>query len=397
MSSECQIIIPYDLSMHWIADLNLLYRPIAGAQACLVYEFLISLGELGKQADPDDLKALSGCSDAMLEAALSKLEELMLVHTFEEEDHAVCAIEVVPPKKQEAFLADPLLGRLFFEAVGEEGMERLTRLRHPVMRKGKMRNITARIETNVLETVWTPQKEEAMKEYVQDWHDVDAYPFNWNEFFQGMHNAIPTRVRSRENMSRIAHLANLYGIDEKSMRVFVVRHLREKKSWIDFDAIVSDLEKTRKIGSGNPDDFMQSPITFLKSRQPDNADILPSERKLLASLVEEKQLPNEVINTLIEHCMKKNDGGFHAGFVRTLANNMLRAKVTTRQACLEQLEQSDVPAKARRKYKTKREKEKLPEWYDKIPEEKSTDADIEEIMRLQQAILGGESDAEDKT
>ncbi|WP_242745108.1 hypothetical protein [Allobaculum sp. Allo2] len=42
--------------------------------------------------------------------------------------------------------------------------------------------------------------------------------------------------------------------------------------------MIEELNKSRKIMETDPDDFMQSPVSFLKARQPENVDILPSER-----------------------------------------------------------------------------------------------------------------------
>jgi len=72
MSRSIEISIPYTLSQHWLAGLQLLYRPILGAQASLVYEFLIIAGQLSSTLDLDDLEALSGCSSSMLESSLKK-------------------------------------------------------------------------------------------------------------------------------------------------------------------------------------------------------------------------------------------------------------------------------------------------------------------------------------
>lgn len=397
MSRSIEISIPYTLSQHWLADLQLLYRPILGAQASLVYEFLIIAGQLSSTLDLDDLEALSGCSSSMLESSLKKLEESALVRQYVEND-ALCGLLVEAPKDQAAFLEDPYFSRVFFEQAGKEAIERLERLRPPRQVKGTFKPLEGNVSVQNLETSWNQKKEEELKSAVSDYHDINAYPFDWGVFFQGMQNVFPQRLRSRENMARIAHLATLYGMGELDIRPFISRHLKDRKTWIDFDAVIEELNKSRKIMETDPDDFMQSPVSFLKARQPENVDILPSEKKLLTSLAEDKHMPFEVINTLTEYCMNQKSGAFSTGYVRAMANNLLRAKINTRKDALAYLENFDSRTSlAKGKGRRGAPKKALPDWYDTIPTEKSTAESVQAAKDLRRQLLEGGSHEENET
>ncbi len=375
-----------DMPSSWNTSLTLVYRPLIGLDGLLLYQILCAIADCGGQTSKEELCQLSGMGRIRLKKARELLEQYELVRSYVNEEGEIAQMELLPVRQVRQFLEHDLFGRMLFRQIGAQGLDSLKQLFD--IRDDKpeeFKEVTARLDRTIIEEEWSDDQEQLLKAGLSNWHNPHEYDFNWGLFFDQMHRTIPMRLRTRENMSRIAYLASVYGLDEEAMRVLVIRNIKDNKTWIDFDAIVDKLGFTKKVKTGNPDDYSQAPVSFLQARQPGNTQVLPKERSLLLKLSSQHDFSNELINTIVEYSMEQCQGALVEKYVETLANNMARSGIETRDQALEYFIRSKKSASRSKK----REKPSLPDWYDEIPQEKATKEELEEVLRLQNEILKG--------
>ena len=398
-----EIRLPNDQPQNWLAILCLLYKPLVGNEAVLLYETLTSLAMVNRNAkttiEEEQLITLLQATRTSLTTNRVRLEKFDLLRSFQNQEKELVRIVLCPTKSAQDFLSDEVLRRLLYQSVEREGVRQLQSIfeMQPVKEpEEKLVEVTQILDLSHFEQNWTIQKEEDLGSANMDWSSSREYDFDWDVFFRNMHRTLPSRLRTKTNMNRIAYLANVYGVDEETMRRLVIRHLRDKRTWIDFDALINDLGTTTKVVEGKPDDYSQSPVSFLKAHQPGNAKVLPKERSLLLSLAKTHEFSNELINTIVEYSMEQCQGSLVEKYVRTLANNMARAHVETRDQALEYFSRTKNAISSRKSSKAEPPVEaNLPDWYDIIPTEKGTKEEVEAILALQKQVLGssgGDSD-----
>lgn len=374
----------------WSASLHLLYRPLIGGEACMLYTVLSSLAQYTDSLEMDDLLAFAQCTKKGFEEARTRLEEFELLRSYADDSGKLAHLEIRPVLLPAVFLNHDIYRRILFQAIGSEGMIRLKALVLPANAPQEgLREVSSSLSAERLACDWSAQQETQLSDVFSDFHDPQQYDFDWGVFFLNMHQAIPQRLRSRENMTRIARLASIYGLDELSMRKVVIKHLRDRRTWIDFDAIIEELGYTNRIQDVDPNDYSQPPVAFLKARQPKNAEILPKERALLLSLAERHQFSNELINTIIEYSMEQCQGSLVEKYVRTLANNMARSQIETRDQALEYFSRQKKAVSSR---KGGEPQLNLPDWYSIIPDEQASEEDLQAVLALQEQILKGNRD-----
>lgn len=387
-----EIRLPKDPPACWLPALCLLYKPLVGNEAILLYEALYSLAA-AKVGEPcaveeEDLAALLQTTAPALQTSRQRLEKFELLRSFENSSKELSRILICPPKTPPAFFSDEVLRRLLYQAVDREGVKRLQAVfDSKEQEEEELVEVTQTLDLTHFEQNWTIQKEEDLGSAHMDWSSSRTYDFNWDIFLRGAQRRFPVRLRTQDNLNRIARLANVYGISEQNMIVLVTKHTNARHTQIDFDGILNELGVTKKVESGKPDDYSQAPVSFLKARQPSNAKVLPKERALLLSLAETHHFSNELINTIIEYSMEQCQGSLVEKYVRTLANNMARSQIETRDQALEFFSRAKKAASSPGYGKAKNTKPNLPDWYDIIPTEKGTEEDVEAILALQNQFL----------
>lgn len=395
-----EIRLPKDPPACWLPALCLLYKPLVGNEAILFYAALYSLAatKVGQPCwiEKEDLIALLQTTPTALKTSRERLEKFELLRSFENSSKQLARILVCAPKTPPAFFKDEVLRRLLYQAVDRDGVKRLQAIfETKEQEEEELVEITRTLDLTHFEKNWTVQKEEDLGSAHMDWSSSRTYDFNWNIFLRGAQRRFPIRLRTQDNLNRIARLANVYGISEQNMIVLVTKHTNARHTQIDFDGILNELGVTKKVESGKPDDYTQAPVSFLKARQPANAKVLPKERALLLSLAETHHFSNELINTIIEYSMEQCQGSLVEKYVRTLANNMARSQIETRDQALEFFSRAKNAASTTRYGQAKNTKPNLPDWYDIIPTEKGTEEDVEAILALQNQFLVSAKAGED--
>jgi replication initiation and membrane attachment protein DnaB len=355
-----------DLSAKSHKVLHLLYLPLIGQKAALCYEALCALAgkEIYTQQQLCDMVYLN---PGTFDQERKKLESFGLLVTYYNKKSKASLLRLKAPLEPDKFFTHVSYSRLFFETCGKERTALVQKILLDHLEMEGFEDISQHLDTSSLEQKWTEKKEQAMQEFIPVQSDLAGFSFDWDLFFRRTERTLPTRVRSPENKLQIAYLASAYGIDEENMRKYCIRALDRDKTKFDFERIREYCIHSQKITPAAKDTYDVSPVAFLKSRQPANAEILPKERQFLNDLYEKKHLSYAVINTLIEYGLQKCEGEFVISYLKTTANNMIRANVDTREKALAYFDTDTKMYKSKKRRKS--EPAKLPDWYSDKPEE----------------------------
>lgn len=353
MLERCSIYIAEDLSIRSHEYLYLLYRPLMGVNACILYEVMTALA--GKPIVPEDLQDFTSLTRKQLENARRQLEQYMLLTTFQSKDGKEHRYYLYAPLNPEAFLHHEIFSRLTVNNLSSGRYEKLCQLyTKENMPDENMENISEALQATELEDSWTQAKEIALQNHIPAPSELKRYPFDWELFFRGMDRSIPSRLRTKENMTRIAYLAHIYGLDERTMRKYVIRGIDSSRRAIDFDIVTGVLQSTSKAGTRKTKTGESSPAAFYADMLPEGFQVLPSESRLLIELSTAYHFSDEVIKEMVKYCIEQCQGVLNENYIRKVAASWSREKIDTRQKALEKIQKS-------RSYKSR--EAPMPEWY----------------------------------
>lgn len=330
---QIRLISPLRTDAH--TCLFLLYKPLIGDEACSLYEVLAALGpcEMECSLFLDILQKTPGRFIQLRK----KLEQAELLQTWQNSS-GTTLLEVLPVRSYEELLNHTSLSRLLFSALDPAVLEEYNRILLPQPLPGGFYNISEHLQAADLEEGrWSEQQEEQYQAWLPSLSWMDISGFDWDAFMSKVPRSWPARIFTKTWKKEVASLASLYSQSEENMARLVVMHTPKDTWQTSFDRIRQALQTNSQIESSRPDDYSQPPLGFLASRQSRDARILPKERQAITALTEKNHLPNEVINTLIEHTLNSNQGAFSANYLSTLGNNASRLSLTDRAQTLEWL------------------------------------------------------------
>lgn len=395
-SQTLQLVLAPNISTTWWADLTLLYRPLIGPEALQFYLVLQSVAHYQHEVSLDELRQWMNCSNSVLHMVRIRLEQYNLLRTFQNREEQICKLQLCAPLTSQQFLEHSVFARALFNKIGKDQFAKLVDLVKPETEKTELQEITQVLSTQTLEESWTSDAEKMLRSLSPRWDNPQDYEFDWKTFFENAERLFPARLRTPENLNRIAYLANVYGVSASDMRVKLSRSLRDGRTWIDFDHLTSQLAATTKMDTpakADPNDYSQKPVHFLQARQTGNAKVLPNERKMIDDLIRQYEFSNELINTILDYSMESNHGQLIVPAVQTMANNIARNNIKTRDEALEFFTRTQNKL-SKRKYSSRNtipETVTLPKWYEVKETEKGTDEDVAKILALQEQLLKGGS------
>lgn len=395
-SQTIKLVQAPNISCTWWSDLTLLYRPLIGPEALQFYFVLQSVALHRNEVSLSELRQWMNCSNSVLHMVRIRLEQYNLLRTFQNKQSQICKLQLCAPLTSEQFLAHSIFARALFNKIGQEQFGNLMELIQPEQQEEELLEISQVFSAKTLEESWTSDAEKMLQSLSPRWDNPQDYDFDWKTFLENADRFFPVRLRTPENLNRIAYLANVYGVSAEDMRVKLSRSTRDERTWIDFDHLTNQLATTTKIETpkhADPNDYSQKPVKFLQARQTGNAKVLPSERKMIDDLTRQYEFSNELINTILDYAMESNNGQLIVPIVNTIANNVARNNIKTRNEALEFF--SRTPKKAtKRQYSSRNtipESITLPKWYEVKESEKGSDEDVAKILALQEELLKGGS------
>ena len=365
------------LSSEQRQSLNLLYGPLIGKNSICLYEFF---GSIQNSVELEDVYLLLNINASQFDIARNHLEQYHLIETYVHE--ADMLILLYAPLLPDPFLCHETYSRLYLASVGAKCFDKVKAMLHKDKTiSSSYTKVESPLDVSILDA-WNESKEiayEKVKPTIKQ-----KYDFDFATLFKGMDRIFPVRLRTSENLDRIAEMAKIYGIDAKDMRKYVQRSTNPSTHVFDLEKLKDMVMRNRKVMEVSKDPYKMSPVKFLQNKQ-NGIPVVKSDQALIERLCKEFQFPIEVVNTLIEYTLRQTNQQFSRNYVEKVAASWVRLGVDSRQKALEIINESPVENKRDKKM----EKIVLDDKFYTQKEEKS-DAQLEqEMLELQKMLKEG--------
>ena len=378
LKGTCNIRCMGEYSCEWISHFSLLYLPLIKSDAFVVYEVLYSMQNNDSPIESSQILKLCDMNARRFQKARETLEEFSLLKTYYDAIHLSYVFQLYPPKTPNVFLRHDTMGRLLIHVLGSQRYNELSV--HFAKDAGEIENmtdITKEMDISRLDG-WNESKEITLARYKpKEQLNNPAYPFDFDAFLQGMERIFPYRLRTKENLSRIAQLASIYGISEKDMKKYVQRSINPNTHEFNLNQLETLTSKNRTITPEQKDPYSMAPVQFLLAKQQGGA-LAHSDKKLVEKLCTDYSFPYDVVNVLIEYVLDRTNQQFTANYVEKVAATWSRLGIKNREAAL-----SYVASEKKEHNQTS-----LPSWYDDIPEEKASAESLAKALEFQKKLKG---------
>lgn len=365
------------LSSEQRQSLNLLYGPLMGKNSICLYEFLGSIQNL---VELEDVYLLLNMNASQFDIARNRLEQYHLIETYVHEGDML--ILLYAPLLPDSFLCHETYSRLYLASVGAKCFDKVKAMLYKNKTvSSSYTKVESPLDVSILDS-WNESKEiafEKVKPTIKQ-----KYDFDFATLFKGMNRIFPVRLRTSENLDRIAEMAKIYGIDAKDMRKYVQRSTNPSTHVFDLEKLKDMVMRNRKVMEVSKDPYKMSPVKFLQNKQ-NGIPVVKSDQALIERLCKEFQFPIEVVNTLIEYTLQQTNQQFSRNYVEKVAASWVRLGVDSRKKALDIINQSSLENKRDKKA----EKVVLDDKFYTQKEEKSDAQLHKEMLELQKMLKEG--------
>lgn len=365
------------LSSEQRQSLNLLYGPLMGKNSICLYEFLGSIQNL---VELEDIYLLLNMNASQFDIARNRLEQYHLIETYVHEGDML--ILLYAPLLPDSFLCHETYSRLYLASVGAKCFDKVKAMLYKDKTvSSSYTKVESPLDVSILDS-WNESKEiafEKVKPTIKQ-----KYDFDFATLFKGMDRIFPVRLRTSENLDRIAEMAKIYGIDAKDMRKYVQRSTNPSTHVFDLEKLKDMVMRNRKVMEVSKDPYKMSPVKFLQNKQ-NGIPVVKSDQALIERLCKEFQFPIEVVNTLIEYTLQQTNQQFSRNYVEKVAASWVRLGVDSRKKALDIINQSPLENKRDKKA----EKVVLDDKFYTQKEEKSDAQLHKEMLELQKMLKEG--------
>ena len=365
------------LSVEQRQSLHLLYGPLMGKSSICLYEFLGSIQNL---VELEDVYLLLNMNASQFDIARNRLEQYHLIETYVHEGDML--ILLYAPLLPDSFLCHETYSRLYLASVGAKCFDKVKAMLYKDKTvSSSYTKVESPLDVSILDS-WNESKEiafEKVKPTIKQ-----KYDFDFATLFKGMDRIFPVRLRTSENLDRIAEMAKIYGIDAKDMRRYVQRSINPSTHVFDLDKLKEMVMRNRKVMEVSKDPYKMSPVKFLQNKQ-NGIPVVKSDQALIERLCKEFQFPIEVVNTLIEYTLQQTNQQFSRNYVEKVAASWVRLGVDSRKKALDIINQSPLENKRDKKV----EKVMLDDKFYTQKEEKSDAQLHKEMLELQKMLKEG--------
>lgn len=365
------------LSSEQRQSLNLLYGPLMGKNSICLYEFLGSIQNL---VELEDVYLLLNMNASQFDIARNRLEQYHLIETYVHEGDML--ILLYAPLLPDSFLCHETYSRLYLASVGAKCFDKVKAMLYKDKTvSSSYTKVESPLDVSILDS-WNESKEiafEKVKPTIKQ-----KYDFDFATLFKGMDRIFPVRLRTSENLDRIAEMAKIYGIDAKDMRKYVQRSTNPSTHVFDLEKLKDMVMRNRKVMEVSKDPYKMSPVKFLQNKQ-NGIQVVKSDQALIERLCKEFQFPIEVVNTLIEYTLQQTNQQFSRNYVEKVAASWVRLGVDSRKKALDIINQSSLENKRDKKA----EKVVLDDKFYTQKEEKSDAQLHKEMLELQKMLKEG--------
>lgn len=380
-----RIVTDDNLSEDAVSSLMMLYLPIIGKDAVLLYLLLHSEGRLARTQEVHsrlfDFLSLNGDD---LERARIRLEECLLLRTYVQkgESRDSYLYHLNAPLPTGSFLASRDFLAMYIRAIGQKHADNsVSKLTASLIDTTGYDDITSTVRRLPSERDYDAAVsfQKVTPKYAFSKDDININ-FDYDHFFSTTSDLVfPNLLRTRENLELIGKLATLYGLSADKMRSLVGHAVTLDPARLDEAKLRSSCARAVPDITTAKDLYSLPPVSFLMAKQ-NGAMVTAADKKILERLKFQMHFSDEVINIMIEYILNRSDNRLNAGFVEMVAGEWARDGVKTREDALKE-------TKKKTGTSAKKKQDVLPAYYNPDPERKSdgekmSEAELEEMRKL---------------
>lgn len=376
------------MSVELMTSLQMLYAPLLGQDATLLYQTLLTLACLPTKIRNHLLVSkICGLRAERIEQLRAILEQYLLIKTYYDGAKNAYLYAIYVPKQPEEFLRHDVFGRLYMKKMGKQVYEFARKsFAKNYEDCSSYQNITSSMRNLFHDWEETQEKSFTQLKPKKAIHET-AYDFNIDVFITGLSNMLlPQSQRTVENLTFIAEKASIYGISEKDMQSLVGKSMDIKTNTLDRNKLISFMQRARKeFHKTYKDPYQMPPIRFLQEKQHGVAVSSADQHLIDGILLEKYHLVPEVINVLIEYVLKRCNQVLSKAYVEKVAATWVRLGVDSAKKALEVIANEQQPNTT---FYQKTTEKKLPDWFenqdiiDVANEEVDDDALMERLRKL---------------
>lgn len=389
---KCKIEICGEFSARLHASFTMLYSPLLGSNAVMLYHTLLAIGTRSKKIKNHLLiTQITGMSQSVFDKNRQLLEQYLLVKTYYRTIDNSYIYQLFMPKDGLSFLRHEVFGRAYMKKMGKQVFE-FSKLcfAYDVEDKQNYQDITTPFHSAIFQD-WQEQEEEQFTSLkpVEMFSQNMEFPihFNYDRFLDNLSYTIfPRSARNEKNLKVIGELATIYGIDEMKMRRLVSNSMNLKDGSLNIESLKRKVRNAKDEWKQElvKDPYLLPPVRFLQDKQ-QGVKVSATDKYLIESLIHDYKMQPEVVNVLIEHVLDSTNQQFPTSYVEKVASTWVRLKIDTKEKALALI--SEEPKQVKMKNNNKKA---LPTWYhdqDSIAQPEETVND-DELKRLMEQLRG---------
>lgn len=347
-----QLVVEIRLSEDQIFSLGFLYPVLISGNALKLFLYLYAKGTKSNLSGLHT-QLLDGLSFTIdeLEKARIELERagLLEVYLHQEGVEINYLYQLSAPKTATDFLNNEAYSRIFSKVAGKDNYAEVYQgINRSFNEHSEYLNITQKFNPKVLSD-WNENDQSEYESITSPALLPDDYKpqniFDYAKFFRHYGNnaelALPSRLRTKENLDFIGNTGSLFSIDPDTMAEIVATNLIKdpQNHYCDLNKakIFYRCENTVSVyhapGLGNGY-YDKAPIVYLRSKQNGVDKIADADAKLLSSLMIDYKLSFPVINVLIDYALESNHNQLKANVVNKVAASWAREEVKSAEEAL---------------------------------------------------------------
>lgn len=326
-----------DLSQERIKALVLFYVPMIGNDAYSLYSFLVAKGSSVFTELSSLLNSLNISVDSF-EERLSELNRYRLVKTLKHQTEDRYILVINNPLTVNEFINDDILVREFILKTSGPYYRSLITGYKGISDYSSYEDVSVKLDLSSLAD-WTEDKETFVSSSGNNTSLSFNSLFDINRFLSDLSYSIfPLRYRTEENLREIARLADLYSISYDKMRIIV-------KEAASYEGNSFDLELLKKRCMYAESEFRsvdvssyRIPCQLYLMNLMNGKELTPVDKRVLIRLSDDYHLNPEVINVLLEHCLKNCDNRLLESYLYPIASDLHRNNVVTYKQAIDRLD-----------------------------------------------------------
>lgn len=332
-----RVDVQCDLSREKERSLVLLYAPLIGSDAYYLYNFLLIKGNSYGFNELSSLLNSLNFSIDLFESCIEALNKVRLVRTLSKEagQYIFC---LMSPLSFKEFIADDILVRAFILKVGSAYYQTLLADYRSEEDYQGYQDLSARFDPSYLNN-WTPDNEASLKSTNNKTNYQFNTAFDMNYFLNDVSvYMLPTRYRTRQILSEVARLGDLYGISYDKMRAFVTECAAYEGNSFDLELLNKKCMHAHSEYRKVDDNAYSTPCSLFLMNLQGGKELTPFDIRVINNLSSRYHLSVPVINVLLQHSLKNCDNRLIENYVYAIAADLHRNNITTSSAAFERLD-----------------------------------------------------------